>query len=117
MKRIYDPPEPDDGLRYLVERLWPRGMKKESVKVDGWLKEVAPSPQLRTWFSHDPAKWKEFQRRYFAELNNNPSAWIPLVEAEQKGNLTLLFSARDIQHNSAVALKNFLLSRIRRQNP
>ncbi len=117
MKRIYDPPEPDDGLRYLVERLWPRGMKKESVKVDAWLKEVAPSPQLRTWFSHDPAKWKEFQRRYFAELNNNPSAWIPLVEAEHKGNLTLLFSARDIQHNSAVALKNFLLSRIRRQNP
>jgi len=113
VKRIYDPPDPDDGARYLVERLWPRGMKRESVQIDGWLKEVAPSPQLRIWFSHDPNKWEEFRRRYFAELDANPSAWKSLVDEAKRGNITLLFSARDSQHNNAVALKDYLISRLK----
>ena len=78
IKRIYDRPEPTDGTRFLVERLWPRGMKRDALHLDGWLKEVAPSDALRRWFGHDPAKWPEFQRRYFAELDSNPEAWRPI---------------------------------------
>jgi uncharacterized protein YeaO (DUF488 family) len=108
LKRVYDPPDPGDGARLLVERLWPRGMKKEDLRLDGWLKEVAPSQALRRWFAHDPARWEEFQRRYRAELDAHPEAWQPILEAAQQGDVTLLYSARDTQHNSAVVLKAYL---------
>jgi len=107
IKRVYDRPEPTDGTRFLVERLWPRGMKKDTLRLDGWLKEVAPSDALRRWFGHDPAKWQEFQRRYFAELDSKPEAWQPILKAAQRGNVTLLYSARDTEHNNAVALKAY----------
>jgi uncharacterized protein YeaO (DUF488 family) len=109
-RRVYDPPEPGDGTRFLVERLWPRGMKKEELPLDGWLKDAAPSDELRRWFSHDPAKWDEFRRRYDAELEGKPDVLQPLREAARQGNVTLLYSARDTQHNNAVALKEYLES-------
>ncbi len=108
IKRTYEPAEQADGKRYLVERLWPRGMKKESLKMQAWLKDVAPSPELRHWFSHDPAKWAEFQKRYRAELEAQPEAWQPLLAAAHQGDVTLLYSARDTEHNSARLLKQFL---------
>ena len=107
-KRVYEPAEPSDGVRFLVDRLWPRGIKKEKLEMEVWLKDVAPSPGLRKWFSHDPAKWAEFQRRYRAELESNPEAWQPILEAAKQGDVTLLYSARDTEHNSAVLLKEFL---------
>ena len=107
-KRVYDPFDARDGARFLVERLWPRGMRKSSLRMDGWLKDVAPSDTLRRWFGHDPAKWEEFRRRYFAELDRAPDAWRPLVEAARGGDVTLLYSARDTEHNNAVALKAYL---------
>lgn len=112
VKRVYDPVEPDDGKRFLVERLWPRGVKKEALPMDGWLREVAPSDRLRRWFGHDPRKWEEFRRRYFAELEAHPEAWRPLLEAARAGNVTLLFSARDVAHNNAVALRDFLEAKL-----
>lgn len=108
VKRVYEPPGRQDGIRFLVERLWPRGMKKESLKMDGWLKEVAPSDVLRRWFGHDPARWKEFCRRYGAELDGRPQACRPILEAARRGAVTLLYSARDTEHNNAVALKAYL---------
>lgn len=113
LKRVYDPPDPGDGRRFLVERLWPRGMKKAALPMDGWLKEVAPSAALRRWFAHDPKKWEEFQRRYFAELDRKPEAWKPLLEAARQGTITLLFSTRDLEHNSAVALRAYLEAKLR----
>jgi uncharacterized protein YeaO (DUF488 family) len=107
-KRVYEPAERGDGTRFLVDRLWPRGIKKEELKMKAWLKDVAPSPGLRKWFAHDPAKWGEFQKRYRAELRANPDAWQPLLETAKKGDVTLLYSARDTEHNSAVLLKQFL---------
>jgi len=112
LKRVYDSRSSEDGKRFLVERLWPRGMKKTSVRLDAWLKEVAPSHGLRCWFSHDPDKWEEFRRRYFSELERNPLAWAPIVEAARHGRVTLLFSSHDMEHNNAVALKEFLQSRM-----
>ena len=108
IKRVYDPPSKADGRRILVERLWPRGIKKTDLKLDAWLKEVAPSTELRKWFNHSPAKWKEFQRRYRAELVEHPDNWQPILEAMSKGTITLLFSSHDATHNNVVALKNFL---------
>ncbi len=108
VKRIYGHAEPGDGKRFLVDRLWPRGTKKESLKLDGWLKEVAPSDELRRWFAHDPQKWQEFQERYFDELDARPEAWHPLVEAARVGDITLLYGASDTEHNNAVALKAYL---------
>ena len=112
IKRVYDDADPSDGARYLVERLWPRGMRKEDLRLDGWLKDVSHSPDLRRWFAHDPAKWDEFKRRYFAELDARPDAWQPLAEAARKGDVTLLYSARDTEHNSALALKEYLEQRV-----
>lgn len=112
VKRVYEPATPEDGQRFLVDRLWPRGLKKEAVHLAGWLKDVAPSDELRRWFGHDPAKWEEFQRRYFAELESRPEAWRPLLEAARRGTVTLLFAARDDRHNNAVALKAFLEARL-----
>lgn len=114
-KRVYEPAEKSDGTRFLVERLWPRGMKKEALKMDDWLKEVAPSDGLRRWFDHDPAKWREFQRRYRAELAEERETWQPLLDAAKHGDVTLLFSAHDLEHNNAVVLKSFLDQRVRRK--
>jgi len=108
IKRVYDPPKPHDGARFLVERLWPRGMKKEALRIDSWLKQVAPSDALRRWFRHDPAKWDEFRRRYMAELDGKRETWKPILQAARRRNVTLLYSARDLEHNSAVALKAYL---------
>jgi uncharacterized protein YeaO (DUF488 family) len=113
VKRVYDPPEPIDGTRLLVERLWPRGVKKAALLMTGWLKEVAPSDALRRWFGHDPAKWEEFQRRYFAELDSRPETWQALVERARQGNVTLLYSARDPEHNNASALKAYVENALR----
>ncbi|MCC6498889.1 MAG: DUF488 domain-containing protein [Anaerolineales bacterium] len=107
-KRVYEKAETSDGTRFLVERLWPRGMKKEAVKMKAWLKEVAPSADLRNWFAHDPLKWQEFEKRYRAELKANPDAWTPILQAAKRGNVTLLYSAHDTEHNNAIALKRFL---------
>lgn len=112
VKRVYELHGSGDGARYLVERLWPRGMKKENLIMDAWLKEVAPSNDLRRWFGHDPARWDEFQRRYRAELDANPDAWKPLLEASRGGNVTLLYSARDTEHNNAIVLKRYLEEQI-----
>jgi uncharacterized protein YeaO (DUF488 family) len=108
IKRVRDPAQPGDGTRLLVERLWPRGVAKANLKLDGWFKDAAPSTELRKWFSHDPAKWNEFQKRYFAELKKHPEAWQPIIEAAEKGTVTLLFSSRDAEHNNVVALKRYL---------
>ncbi len=108
IKRVYDPPERDDGARFLVERLWPRGVKKAELRMEAWLKEAAPSGELRRWFGHEPAKWAQFRRRYFAELDHRPEAWEPIREAARHGNVTLLYSARDEKHNNALALKTYL---------
>lgn len=108
VKRAYDPQGPGDGLRFLVDRLWPRGMKKENLLLDGWLKDLAPSDALRRWFGHDPAKWEEFCRRYDVELSNNTAACRIILDMARKQDITLLFGAHDREHNNAVALKLFL---------
>jgi len=113
VRRVYEPCSPQDGKRYLVERLWPRGIRKEALALDGWLKELAPSDALRRWFQHDPTKWEEFKRRYYAELEAHPDRWLPLLQEAQGGTITLLYSARDTQHNNAVALKAFLEQRLK----
>jgi len=107
-KRVYDLVEQSDGARFLVDHLWPRGLKKEALQVDQWIKLVSPSNRLRAWFGHEPAKWKEFQRRYFAELDEKPETWKRLLEAARLKDVTLVFSARDIEHNNAVALQEYL---------
>lgn len=108
LKRVYDPPAKADGLRILVERLWPRGMTKEAAAVDRWLKEVAPSPALRQWYGHDTAKWPEFQRRYRAELAANADEVEKLRAACAKGAVTFVYAAMDETRNSAAVLKAYL---------
>jgi uncharacterized protein YeaO (DUF488 family) len=108
LKRVYEPASPKDGVRILVERLWPRGMKKSSLHLEQWAKEVAPSGTLRKWFHHDPAKWQEFKRQYFRELDENEKIWRPLFAASRKGRVTLIYSSSDREHNNAVALKEYL---------
>lgn len=112
LKRVYDPASKEDGVRFLVERLWPRGVKKEALSMHAWLKEVAPSTELRKWFSHDPAKWKQFQEKYFAELDENPEVLTPLIQKLHQGTVTLLYSSKDMEHNNAVSLKNYLEKKI-----
>ena len=112
IKRVYEDAEAEDGVRFLVDRLWPRGIKKDDLKMTAWLKDVAPSPELRRWFGHDPAKWGEFQERYRAELEEHPEAWKPILEKARDGDVTLLYSARDTEHNSAQLLKSFLEKRM-----
>jgi len=111
LKRVYEDAAPGDGARFLVERLWPRGIRKQDLRMDAWLKDAAPSDALRRWFSHDPARWEEFQRRYFAELATRPEALEPIFDAARHGAVTLLYSARDTEHNNAVALKRYLAGR------
>jgi uncharacterized protein YeaO (DUF488 family) len=113
-KRVYDPASPTDGARFLVERLWPRGVAKEKLKVEAWLKEVGPSTELRKWFNHDPEKWDEFRKRYRRELDAQPDAWQPIVSAARRGPVTLVYSSHDTEHNNAVALREYLAARTRR---
>jgi uncharacterized protein YeaO (DUF488 family) len=111
IKRTYDLPARRDGRRILVERLWPRGMKKEAVAADAWIKDVAPSTELRQWFGHQVERWEEFRRRYRKELAANPTAWEPILDAEQRGTVTLLYSAHDVVHNGAAVLRDYLVER------
>lgn len=108
LKRVYDPISPGDGRRILVDRLWPRGMKKEDAKIDGWLKEIAPSDELRKWFSHDPDRWPEFKNRYKEELKNKSDLLETVPKEAKNGRVTLLFSAKDVEHSNAVVLKEVL---------
>ena len=108
LKRAYEEAKPADGPRYLVDRLWPRGITKDSLHLEAWLKDVAPSNELRRWFGHDPRKWNEFRKKYFAELKAHPDAWAALAKAAKKRSITLVYGAKDAEHNNAVALAEFL---------
>ena len=108
LKRAYEKVEREDGTRFLVERLWPHGIKKTALHLDGWIKEAAPRDALRRWFAHDPEKWDEFRRRYFAELGEHPDAWEEIRKSAQRGRVTLVYSSHDTEHNNAVALKDYL---------
>ena len=109
-KRAYEAPAPQDGTRILIDRLWPRGIKKEALAVDQWCKELAPSTALRQWFGHDPARWKEFERRYAAELQPHAAQLDALRTLARKGTLTLVYGAHDELHNNAVVLRALLLA-------
>ena len=111
IKRVYLQPGEEDGLRVLVDRLWPRGLTKEKASVDLWLKEIAPSTELRKWFGHAPDRWKEFQIRYRAELRQNPEQVSLLKQEATKGMVTLLYGAKDEEHNEAVILQKLLMSK------
>ena len=106
--RAYEPPGDDDGSRYLVDRVWPRGIRKDALRIEQWLRDVAPSNELRRWFGHDPQRWDDFVERYRAELDANRAAWEPLLEAASQGPITLVYGARDPEHNQAVALRDYL---------
>ena len=110
VKRVYDPPSESDGMRILVDRIWPRGLTKQRAAVDLWLKEIASSAPLRTWFGHDPERWPEFRERYFGELLSNPGPIAQLVDLAGAGQVTLLFGAHDTDHNNAIALAEYLVS-------
>ena len=108
LKRAYEPPEPSDGFRILVDRLWPRGLSKNSVHIDLWFREIAPSTSLRKWFDHDSLKWAEFRERYFLELQNNSKAVDQLTDFLHRGVITLVYGAKDKEHNHAIVLKEHL---------
>lgn len=111
LKRAYEEAEDADGLRILVDRLWPRGLKKEEARIDHWARDIAPGTELRRWFGHDPDKWPEFRRRYEAELGENEAGVKALRELIGSRNATLVFAARDVEHNNAVVLRDYLASR------
>ncbi len=108
IKRVYDPVSPDDGKRILIDRLWPRGIKKEKAHIDEWLKEISPSHELRKWYSHDPAKWAEFKKRYKQELAGKSELLKKIKGEARKQTVTLLFSTKELELNNAVALKEML---------
>ena len=108
IRRVYDKPDPSDGLRILVDRLWPRGLSKEAAKVDVWVKNLSPSHELRKWYSHDPDKWEEFKKRYFAEMDGNPAEVKSLMEQIHGNRVTFLYSSTEKQLNNAQALKLYL---------
>ena len=110
--RIYDRDNIPEGERWLVDRLWPRGIRKEAVRLTGWAKEAAPSTELRQWYGHDPAKWPEFRRRYFAELDNRHQAWQPLFAAAARGSVVFLYSSKETELNNAAALKTYIQSKL-----
>ena len=114
LKRAYERSEAGDGTRILIDRLWPRGVRKVDAAIDQWAKDMAPSTALRKWFGHDPAKWNEFRVRYFSELKANPDAWRPILDAGRQGPVTLLYGAKDQTHNNAVALCEFLKAQVSR---
>jgi uncharacterized protein YeaO (DUF488 family) len=111
LKRVYEAPSREDGLRVLVDRLWPRGLTKERAAVELWLKGIAPSPELRKWFGHDPARWEQFQERYRRELRERNGAVRVLKQKAKEGTVTLVYAARDEEHNGALVLKRFLQGR------
>ena len=113
VKRAYEPPAKSDGCRILVDRIWPRGIAKDDLQIDAWLKDLAPSTGLRKWFGHDPAKWDEFRKRYAMELEQRSEALEELVEKAEAGHVTLVFGAKDSEHNNAVALKEHLERRLK----
>ncbi len=108
LKRAYEPATSEDGYRILVDRLWPRGVSKENARIDLWLKDIAPSTELRKWFGHDPDKWEQFRRRYWEELKNKPDLISQIRQHSHKSRVTLVYSAKDEEHNDAVALKEYL---------
>ncbi len=112
LKRVYEKAGAHEGKRFLVERLWPRGIRKAELQAVTWEKEVGPSTELRKWFNHDPGKWEEFQRKYFAELDARPQTWEPILKAAEHGTVTLLYSSHDTEHNNAVALKRYLEAKL-----
>jgi len=111
IKRAYEEPDAEDGTRILVDRLWPRGLTKEKAKIDLWLKDVAPSTELRKWFAHDPAKWAEFRSRYLGELKRNKEPLSLLSQEAAKGTVTFVYGAKDQEHNEAVVLQELLSAR------
>ena len=111
LKRAYEAPAADDGTRVLVDRLWPRGVRKADAAIDYWAKELAPSTKLRKWFGHDPARWEEFRRRYSAEIRENRDEFNQLLDWARKGPITLVYAAHDETHNDAVVLREHLLMR------
>lgn len=113
IKRIYDPPSASDGKRILIDRLWPRGVKKDEARIDEWLKDIAPSDDLRKWFGHDPEKWPEFRKKYQKELQGNGETVKRLRSEAKRGTVTLLYSAKDEEHNNAVVLKDVVDSSAR----
>jgi uncharacterized protein YeaO (DUF488 family) len=113
-KRVYESQSAGDGARFLVDRLWPRGLTKEKAGLDGWFKEVSPSDELRKWYHHDPGRWEDFKRRYFAELDSKPEAWKPLLKAARAGDIVLLFSSREERFNNAAALKSYLEKQLKK---
>jgi uncharacterized protein YeaO (DUF488 family) len=114
LKRVYEPHAATDGTRILIERLWPRGIAKVALEMDAWLKDAAPSTELRRWFNHDPERWAEFKRRYHSELKAHPEAWAPLITKARRGRVTLLYSAHDAEHNNAVVLRDFLNAKLKK---
>ena len=114
LKRAYEPAAPDDGRRFLVERLWPRGVTKRALRLDAWLKELSPTPQLRKWFNHDPKKWSEFQTRYRRELKRNGQALEDLLQSAREGTITLVYAARDSERNSAQVLREYIEKKLRK---
>ena len=110
LKRVYEKANKQDGQRILVERLWPRGLKKEDAQIDDWMKDIAPSAELRKWFSHDPAKWEQFKKKYWRELDKNIEIVEQMNALCKKGTVIFLFAARDTENNNAVALKEYLLA-------
>lgn len=117
LKRAYEPPSAEDGVRVLVERLWPRGVKKEALQLHDWLKDVSPSPELRKWFSHDTSKWDEFARRYKAELEKQTEHVGALVDLCRHQKVTFVYAARDPDHNSALILRDVVLKRLAKDEP
>lgn len=115
IKRVYSPEANEDGQRYLVDRLWPRGIRKDQLKHTAWLKDVAPTTELRLWYGHDPEKWCEFNRRYFDQLDAHPESWQPLLVAARNGDITLLFSSRELEINHAVSLRAYLEQRLKKE--
>jgi uncharacterized protein YeaO (DUF488 family) len=115
VRRAYEAPTRNDGYRVLVDGVWPRGVSREDLEIDDWMRDLAPSKRLRQWFDHDPARWETFQRRYFQELRGKEEAVRGLLDRIQRGRVTLVYGARDRDHNNAVALRAFLEKRIQRE--
>ena len=115
IKRIYDKPSADDGIRIFVDKIWPRGMTKEKAKIDLWLKKIAPSDVLRKWFAHDPKKWEAFKKKYFKELKDEPESVNLIAHKARRYRVTLLYGAKEIAHNNAVALKEYLVNERKRK--
>lgn len=111
LKRAYEPPAAEDGIRILIDRLWPRGVSKANAALDQWMRDISPSTELRKWFGHDPARWKEFRRRYAEEVHQNADLLRQLRALARQGTITLVYSAHDDVHNDAVVLRNLLLGR------